>query len=1077
MGRNKAVHKKRWGPTHLHALTIFFFVLCIYLIGPATRAQSSEITGTISLPAGLAPPSGVSVDIEVTNRCGEVAAIDSVTIPGGSSSVGYSLRVPDQYFLIDGYFVYREWVLRYSYSGSDFLNKGYYRSSKSGTETTWSRKSAKNLPSGQDHYNINLTLLPVNTISGFISLPPGHTAPAEGLEVEIVLLGSDGCVTTESVVIFEGETSADYTLTTPADESKSWKVKYHYIGSDYVTDGFYASAGTTWKRDEASFLAGGQDYDNINLSLFTGNSISGTISLPPGHIAPADGVSVEIESYGSRVSVVIPAGRSSAAYRMTVPDHTGLDYGVGYSYTGSDYVQRGYYTTSGTKLWDFSSLAGGRNHTGIDLTLLKGNTISGTVSLPPGQIAPAGGVTIMISLQSLSDTFSGLVAPVTVPEGHSSVDYSLEYLGTDDDTFFLSYDYCGDEYWMYGCIDGDGNSSGFSDPVDLFWFGLQDYTGVDLNLIGVNRLFPYAGHLHQVPQYGPPGTTFIQSGNGFSVDSTVTLHFRNPDGEELAPLQISTDGSGAFTTSYTVPADKLPGSYSWWVVDDTTGAKSEVLGYLVTESGGQEISITTGPISSPLPPLQRNLGFGELTSEGSFDPVKDTFVIVHGWNLEDTTSLPDWVREMGVAIKKNNASPARGSNVLYWNWQQEARKSYGPGVNGDESCRNVPFVPFDKTENSGRYLAAALGKTLPKNYDKNIHFIGHSLGTLVSTHAARFIKKYGLPLAKRITHLVFLDSPCDGMGDTRFRRFLRDNRKTIFLDNYISSLVGGHYRSADVNVRLVKGGSFGHSYAHDWYKSSVVNFSDDILGDHVCPAATMPWGFYWWKKSNQAGAHANYTQQRSQPAYSLIKVSDAERRIAGHVSGAAVAGLAGAVEMVDLMVEYAKATNKIINILSAVTYDTAADIVDYVTDDGAHALYNTLGYLTLSHSSLGALSMPVNIPTDANALTFGFEFLYGTSDSILEVFLNNELVYQTSGDLALGEGFQLVPWINVEPFAGQKVTVTLRFSNPRQGTTGKIRVDDMVVAMITNARPFPWNLFLPTLTTSCRKSRGTFSRF
>jgi len=50
--------------------------------------------------------------------------------------------------------------------------------------------------------------------------------------------------------------------------------------------------------------------------------------------------------------------------------------------------------------------------------------------------------------------------------------------------------------------------------------------------------FSYFGRIHQTPMSGPPGTTFTQSGTSFTPNSTVTLHFQNPQGQPLIPLHV-----------------------------------------------------------------------------------------------------------------------------------------------------------------------------------------------------------------------------------------------------------------------------------------------------------------------------------------------------------------------------------------------------------------------------------------------------------------------------------------------------------------------------------------------------------
>lgn len=83
---------------------------------------------------------------------------------------------------------------------------------------------------------------------------------------------------------------------------------------------------------------------------------------------------------------------------------------------------------------------------------------------------------------------------------------------------------------------------------------------------------------------------------------------------------------------------------------------------------------------------------------------------------------------------------------------------------------------------------------------------------------------------------------------------------------------------------------------------------------------------------------------------------------------------------------------------------------------------------------------------------------------MMEVFINDVPMFHTTSDVALGEGLEMMPWINVEPFAGQTATLTVRISNPNADTSGKIKIDDLIVAKIEDSRSaFPWLMFLPAM--------------
>lgn len=70
-------------------------------------------------------------------------------------------------------------------------------------------------------------------------------------------------------------------------------------------------------------------------------------------------------------------------------------------------------------------------------------------------------------------------------------------------------------------------------------------------------------------------------GEGFTPLSNVTSHLARPDGTTYPELPIMTDENGEFVHDI----DTLlmaNGTYDWWVVDDVSGAASNVARFEVT---------------------------------------------------------------------------------------------------------------------------------------------------------------------------------------------------------------------------------------------------------------------------------------------------------------------------------------------------------------------------------------------------------------------------------------------------------------------------------------------------------------
>jgi pimeloyl-ACP methyl ester carboxylesterase len=113
---------------------------------------------------------------------------------------------------------------------------------------------------------------------------------------------------------------------------------------------------------------------------------------------------------------------------------------------------------------------------------------------------------------------------------------------------------------------------------------------------------------------------------------------------------------------------------------------------------------------------------GFVTGIG-LNPSKSTIVLTHGW--KDSSS--NWPLEMANLIKLELGSST--PNIVAWDWTAEA-------------AQPLPTATLD-TQGQGYGLGENLTNALGANYSQRIHFIGHSLGTLVNAKAANFIHTNG----------------------------------------------------------------------------------------------------------------------------------------------------------------------------------------------------------------------------------------------------------------------------------------------------------------------------------------------
>lgn len=383
----------------------------------------NTISGTVALPDGrTAPDGGLFVWVYGQTEDYGGFAYTPAYIMAGAREGMYNLTVPSD--------ASASWRVYYSYSGVEpYVQDGYY--STAGTKPLSSQATL--LATGTDHINIDLTLLTGNTISGTVSMPDGRTSTEDMSVTVYAQTEGNSASASATAYIAAGASEGTYTLTVPSDATASWLVYYSYWYDEaYLQNGYYSTGGTQWQSTQASFLTGGQDYANINLILLTGNTISGTVSLPDSRTATEDmyvDVSAQTTDYSSSASATafIPAGASEGTYTLTISPDTSVSWRVEYSYGGDEaYYYQGYYNaTIGTQPESEQAtiLPGGADHSGIDLTLLIAYTVSGTVSLPDGHKAPEGGLEVIVYL--VEENGSGQGNQFFIPAGESSVDYSL----------------------------------------------------------------------------------------------------------------------------------------------------------------------------------------------------------------------------------------------------------------------------------------------------------------------------------------------------------------------------------------------------------------------------------------------------------------------------------------------------------------------------------------------------------------------------------------------------------------------------------------------------------------------------
>lgn len=268
----------------------------------------------------------------------------------------------------------------------------------------------------------------------------------------------------------------------------------------------------------------------------------------------------------------------------------------------------------------------------------------------------------------------------------------------------------------------DSTSSSFSATFDIYTtYG----TSSKMYVFGLTPTSSSAPNIATQPQsQTAPATSNV----AFAVvaNSTPLPNYQwRFNGQDIA-------GQTAASMSLTNIQFTTAGGYSV-VVANAYGSVTSAVAYLTVFTNLVLIQTNRTPknteIGNPTIPTDNHL---KMFTNGAFqggialNPNKTTVVITHGWNGNPS----DWAEYTAQIIQRRIGSNA--VNLVAWDWSAEAQSLwYGLGTIAA------------RTPGEGTALGTALVTALGTPYSQRIHFIGHSLGTLVNATAADYIHASG----------------------------------------------------------------------------------------------------------------------------------------------------------------------------------------------------------------------------------------------------------------------------------------------------------------------------------------------
>ena len=249
-------------------------------------------------------------------------------------------------------------------------------------------------------------------------------------------------------------------------------------------------------------------------------------------------------------------------------------------------------------------------------------------------------------------------------------------------------------------------------------------------------------------------------------------------------------------------------------------------------------------------------GFVAVDANNKPNPSLMTIILTHGWvptvggvPVFSNPGVESWPSDMALQLRAKYV-PANTANILAWDWL-DAAEGLAPPEGG--------------TPEQGEALGKALLAVLGGNYSQNVHFLGHSLGTIVNAFAANYLHGDKIaphqeisptPWSSARTHVTLFDDAENGQAifnglavgvfDPAAGAIVYDATQLqaweppmpvhkAWTDNYISLV--GIAQSDAVNVVLQKAADFVglnpaamHTYPQEWYTNSIANPTISILG-------------------------------------------------------------------------------------------------------------------------------------------------------------------------------------------------------------------------------------------------------
>lgn len=557
---------------------------------------------------------------------------------------------------------------------------------------------------------------------------------------------------------------------------------------------------------------------------------------------------------------------------------------------------------------------------------------------------------------------------------------------------------------------------------DIYFAGSSTQDLIDSNLAqqGVNVPESSLFGTFMINRVGDQVTYSYNTGNGFvqtitktaaslAVPVNLSLFLAeeglNPTASTARFNNFQITSPNAFTLP-TVPTVGAPATPLTTTIKPTG---NELLVFDPSTVGGG--SFHNGTINTSIPTIVLTLGFGE--------------------------HIADWPTAMARQLHGGGVN----CNIVVWNWSADADSG------------SLPLAD-SRVPSEGAGLGETLAATLGPSYGQSIHFIGHSLGTLVNSKAIEVLNSH-IPTIRIQDTLLDEASIADNLPgaappseapaipiDSQGRPI------PVRIDNYISSFGNIYEAASNFILQSNPTPSYStsdprywaefHDYPTLWYEATLpqqayANSSIGYAGAIEAPlfnasSSTYLPNSYAQRNTSASTPYVFQSITEAQAAQALLDRNDAEissldnsqlaqaiTSVNYKIEGVTIFSFVGAVDTQNsiLIKLVEKAGQQVPQVILAKEPSTSVPATATVAASTSVSVPTSSSYMWA----------PIAVPNDATFLTFDFTFHQLSQDDLLTVGINDTPVFQLENAFVTPDATENSGLLDVTQWAGQDVTL------------------------------------------------------